>query len=319
MEIDYLLFLQNIRETWGSFLAPVMDFITKLSVGFAPIVLVCFIYFVLDRKKGRSILAGFFGALFIKDILKLIFCINRPWILDSRISPFGDSKVAATGYSFPSGHSTHATTLYGGTAMYFRKTVKWFTVLLIILIGLTMLSRNYMGVHTPKDVIVGCTASIVMMLLICFIEKKSDENPKLDIWILIVGLLLCVAAVLFFNLKSYPLEYLADGSLLVDPKNMLADSYYSIGQLSAYLIFRMFEKRKYRFDEIMTNVKDRFIIFVISMIPLGVWYSYSAVLLKKLVGNDLAMFIRGFVLSVGIFYVVPLIMCKVKSVKNSII
>ena len=96
MDIEYLLYLQQFRETVGSILTPLMNAVTKLSAGFLPIAMMCMIYWAFDRKAGRKILAGLGGGLFINGFLKLTFCVYRPWIRDTRILPYGDSKTAAT-------------------------------------------------------------------------------------------------------------------------------------------------------------------------------------------------------------------------------
>ena len=118
MDIEYLLYLQQFRETVGSILTPLMNAVTKLSAGFLPIAMMCMIYWAFDRKAGRKILAGLGGGLFINGFLKLTFCVYRPWIRDTRILPYGDSKTAATGYSFPSGHTTRATAMFGGSGLW---------------------------------------------------------------------------------------------------------------------------------------------------------------------------------------------------------
>lgn len=92
MDIEYLLYLQQFRETVGSILTPLMNAVTKLSAGFLPIAMMCMIYWAFDRKAGRKILAGLGGGLFINGFLKLTFCVYRPWIRDTRILPYGDSK-----------------------------------------------------------------------------------------------------------------------------------------------------------------------------------------------------------------------------------
>ena len=80
MDIEYLLYLQQFRETVGSILTPLMNAVTKLSAGFLPIAMMCMIYWAFDRKTGRKILAGLGGGLFINGFLKLTFCVYRPWI-----------------------------------------------------------------------------------------------------------------------------------------------------------------------------------------------------------------------------------------------
>ena len=53
MDIEYLLYLQQFRETVGSILTPLMNAVTKLSAGFLPIAMMCMIYWAFDRKAGR--------------------------------------------------------------------------------------------------------------------------------------------------------------------------------------------------------------------------------------------------------------------------
>ena len=109
MDIDYLLLLQRFHEATGNALSPLMLQVSDLAIGFIPIAAMCLVYWVFDRAAGKRILAGFSLGLFLNGFLKLLCCVYRPWIRDSRVLPYGDSKVTATGHSFPSGHSTFAT------------------------------------------------------------------------------------------------------------------------------------------------------------------------------------------------------------------
>ena len=81
MDIEYLLYLQQFRETVGSILTPLMNAVTKLSAGFLPIAMMCMIYWAFDRKAGRKILAGLGGGLFINGFLKLTKgCLPLMWM-----------------------------------------------------------------------------------------------------------------------------------------------------------------------------------------------------------------------------------------------
>lgn len=318
MEIEYLLALQNMRETWGSFLAPFMDAVTKLSVSFFPIVLACLLYWVYDRQFGRIIFGGFAGGRLVNGFLKLTCCIYRPWILDSRIVPFGDSMVAATGYSFPSGHATMATSMYGGVGFWYRKRSKVLMIIFFAMVGITMFSRNYMGVHTLKDVLVGCVAATAMLIISGVIERWTNANNKRDLVVMIVGLVLCGALVAYYCLKSYPMDYLPDGNLLVDPAKMRADSYEGIGSVTAFVICRYFERRYFNFDEKMPSRKDRFIIAVIALIPLYFWYTYSINFFQNIIGRDASKFICDFFMMGYIMLFVPFVMCKIKRLPETL-
>ena len=56
MDIEYLLYLQQFRETVGSILTPLMNAVTKLSAGFLPIA---------GRTWGRSVYQRIFKAYFL--------------------------------------------------------------------------------------------------------------------------------------------------------------------------------------------------------------------------------------------------------------
>ena len=150
MDIEYLLYLQQFRETVGSILTPLMNAVTKLSAGFLPIAMMCMIYWAFDRKAGRKILAGLGGGLFINGFLKLTFCVYRPWIRDTRILPYGDSKTAATGYSFPSGHTTRATAMFGGSAIKILKYNGGFNTSEVALLAIGMIVAFVLSIVAIK-------------------------------------------------------------------------------------------------------------------------------------------------------------------------
>ncbi len=308
MDISYLLLLQDFRNGIGSFLAPFLMWISDFVISFWPIVAMCMIYWVFDRKTGKRILFGFNLGILMNGFLKLTFCIYRPWIRDARVLPYGDSKVSATGYSFPSGHSTWATSTFGNIGLWLRKNkYKVASTILIVSMFLVFFSRNYLGVHTPQDVIVGFLATSLM----CFVAKKiediCDKDDLKDKYVLIGGIVFSVLLLLYYEFKTYPLVYLEDGSLLVDPNKMKPDSYQGLGLLSSYVICRYFEKRGFNFDKEM-NWKDRFIIGVIALIPLYIWMAPIASFIKGICGSSIAQFFKFFGMIVYIMIVVPNVM-----------
>lgn len=194
MDIEYLLLLQNLRETTGDMLSPFLGEVSKIAVGLIPFLLICFVYWAIDRRAGKRIVFGAALGNFMNGLLKLIFCVYRPWIRDPRVLPYGDSKVAATGYSFPSGHTTFATATFGGVGAWLWGKRRVLSVLCWIFVLLVMFSRNYLGVHTPQDVLVGFLATLLMMFAAWHIEDWTDADPKRDMAVLIGGIVLCVAA-----------------------------------------------------------------------------------------------------------------------------
>ena len=104
---------------------------------------------VLERVKTSVPMAH--------GLLKVTACVYRPWIRDPRIIPDVDAQAAATGYSFPSGHSMNAAALYGGAAIR-KELSKALRITMVIIMVLIAFSRNFLGVHTPQDVLIGMGA-----------------------------------------------------------------------------------------------------------------------------------------------------------------
>lgn len=185
-------------------------------------------------------------------------------------------------------------------------------VLLFAAVALTMFSRNYLGVHTPQDVLVGFASSVILMFAAAKIENWSDENPKRDLYVLIGGVLVALAAFLYFQLKPYPLDYLEDGSLRVDPLKMKADSFQGIGIVLSYSICRFFERRSFDFEAEL-HWKDRFIIGTLALIPFHYWCTHAVSWGTKIVNRDFGMFLFYSMIPVYVMIIVPFVMKMVKT------
>lgn len=255
MDISYLLLLQDFRhhiaDAWTPFMHGTSQFVITFLV-FFPV----FIYWCVNKRKGLFILASFFLSGALNVLLKLTACVYRPWIKDPRIIPAGNSIHSATGYSFPSGHTAWGATLYGGLATVFwkQKSTKWLSVLCIIGILLTGFSRNYLGVHTPQDVLVGMLLGGGCLWLMWKIFAYVEKHPEHENYFLLGGILACVLALIYIALKPYPLDYV-DGKLLVNPKHMINDGYTHIGALATFCVARYIEKRWIRFQPTGWNWK----------------------------------------------------------------
>lgn len=309
MDIKYLLFLQNFREETGNILTPFMEFISEFAVGFWPFALVCIIYWLVDKKIGKwIILSSGFASLINGSILKITACVYRPWIKDPRVVPAGDSITSATGYSFPSGHSTFATSFLGLSGFYYWKKNKLFSLVLLSLMCLVLFSRNYLGVHYPQDVVVGfLVTSLVSFLtykLINWMTLKKDSDIKFLIFIIILSII----NILYIEFKPYPMDYV-NGKLLVDPAKMIADAFEGIGALLAFSIGNLLENRFINFNVEKRN-KRQIAVVIISLILLYFWIKYSVNFFDPILGRCLAKFISFFVRTIFAIFVVPFFLSR---------
>lgn len=314
MDINYLLLLQNFREGTNNVLTPLFYAISEFVISFWPIALFALVYWAYDKKTGFYFLLNYCGACFLNGILKLTACIYRPWIRDSRIVPAGNSLFSATGYSFPSGHSTLAGAFYGSIGVNQWKKRRWITIISFVFAALTLFSRNYLGVHTPQDVLVGFFSTLLLVFVNIYVaekmfedEEKSNGKKLRDLYFFIAGILLCVIAVIYINVKSYPLDY-KDGLLIVAPEKMKPDTYAGIGGLLGFTVSWFIEKKFIRF-EIKEQSKKQLTVAILALAVLYFLYSFNFFL--GFLPRSLWKFLSSFLSMVYIQVLVPLVMKKV--------
>jgi len=168
-----LRMLQTIRM-------PILDvlvsLVTRLGEETIFLVLGLIILWCIDKKWGfRFLAAGLVGSI-VNQLLKAIFLIPRPWVLDPSFEIVEAAREAATGYSFPSGHTQTAVTVYGMLAAWLKKT--WVTVLCLILIALVGFSRMYLGVHTPYDVGVSLITGALTVFGMMYLFRRAEGDAK---------------------------------------------------------------------------------------------------------------------------------------------
>ena len=246
MDIDILLLWQDFRNGAGGCL---VSFMTKMSyIGEMNTVLIiaALIYWCVSKKFGNYLLMGWSGSRVVNGFLKVAACVYRPWIRDARIIPEQAAMKSATGYSFPSGHSTNAGSIYGGGAIR-KELSKALRITLGIIAVLIALSRNYLGVHTPQDILVGLCCGVIVMWLTSKLIEWVDKNPGKDIMIMCIGIGISVAVAIFAAVKPYPVDYDEAGNILVDGAKMAVDTYKGVGWCVGYLAGWVLERRYLNF------------------------------------------------------------------------
>ena len=252
LDMQYLLFLQDFRNSIHDAWTPFMEFVSTFATRYL-ILAVLFIYWAVNKRSGLYAIASMCLTLAVNQLIKLTACVYRPWIRDPRIVPAGDSITSATGYSFPSGHTATAAPQFGAMAVTSNRKHKWFPALCILGILLIGFSRNYLGVHTPQDVLVAILESALCLYIMRKIFVYLDAHPEKEDLFLIAGILFGAVSIAYVTFKPYPMTYV-DGKLLVDPQKMMNDGYGDIAFLIAFCIGRLIERRWIRFEPTGINV-----------------------------------------------------------------
>ena len=242
MDIEILLALQQFRNGPGAFLTEFLQKMTFLGELNTVLVLMAVIYWAVSKELGTYLLMGWSGNRLVNGVLKVTVCAYRPWIRDPRIVPYGNSMTTATGYSFPSGHTMNAATVYGGVTV--RKDMPAaLRVTMAIVVVLVAFSRNFLGVHTPQDVLVGALAGMLVMWLVWKMMRWLEEHPGKDMLVVLIGIALAAAVAVYAAVKHYPADYDANGKLLVDGAKMANDTFKGVGWCIAFLVGWILERR----------------------------------------------------------------------------
>lgn len=160
------------------------QFCTFLGQDIPVLLLICAIYWCFHKRTAQQIALSFFLSGILLQNLKITCRIERPWVLDPSFKPVLSAVPAATGYSFPSGHTQTAASLFSTLALRAKKRqFRIFCVCLFLLVGF---SRMYLGVHTPADVgaalLIACTVSYVLHLFL-----KKNRFCRLSCFPLVCG------------------------------------------------------------------------------------------------------------------------------------
>lgn len=129
-----------------------------------------FLWMMRQRRTALFLWTGYLGSILVSIVLKSLFTRVRPdpayWRIDY-----------ATDWSFPSGHSINAVVVYGGLFLAIRylrpgRTVRAVALVLaalaILLIGV---SRIYLGVHYPMDVLAGYAAGAIWLAMCAMVFR----------------------------------------------------------------------------------------------------------------------------------------------------
>ena len=312
MDMSFLLLLQAFRNGSGSFLVDFMKKMTFFGELNTTLVILAIIYWCISKDLGTYLMMGWSGNRIANGFMKITVCAYRPWIRDSRIIPHGDAITTATGYSFPSGHTMNAGTVYGGTAMYGKNFSKPLKIMLYLIVVLVALSRTFLGVHTPQDVLVGMASSLLVMWLTLKLTRWIAEKPEKDKLVACIGFVLAIALGLYAALKSYPVDYDSNGKIIVEGAKMANDTFKAVGWVSAFLTGWILERRFVGFSTDISKERR----FSRGIFGIMGYYAVTFVLntlLKKWIPGPAGTILTCFLQMFYITFLFPWIMKKAES------
>jgi len=181
---------------WFQQFSPVLDWPFK-SLTFLGdleffLILMPFIYWCLDRRTGVRLLILFLVSAYLNSIAKVLLNQPRPFQYDPRVKPL----VPAEGGGLPSGHTQGAVVVWGYLASQSSRPARW-VFAGILMIGIP-LSRLYLGVHFPTDLIGGYILGALLLMMYLKLASKAETwlVQKGIFWQLMIAMVLPIFFIL---------------------------------------------------------------------------------------------------------------------------
>lgn len=205
--MEFLRLLESLRTPW---LDSVMRVITLLGGEGLFLALALLIFWCTRKRDGYYLLTVGFLGITINQFLKICCRVPRPWVRDPSLRVVSGTKEAATGYSFPSGHTQNITGTLGVVIATRRQ--RWLRILSAVMVLLVAFSRMYLGVHTPADVLTSLAIGTVLVLALRPVMRWTEEDPRRLLCLLLGMLGVALAFLLYVSLWPFPAD--------TDPENL---------------------------------------------------------------------------------------------------
>jgi undecaprenyl-diphosphatase len=230
--MDTALFFLINHGLQNSFFDLIMPFITSRSYIFFILIIIPF--FLKERKRGFIAVALSLIALGIGDasanLLKHLFEIPRPCRALEGVRLLGGCGGS---FSMPSNHAVNAFASAAAFSYFFRKAL----LPMFIVAMLVALSRIYIGVHYPSDVIAGSLWGMFTASIVIFTYRWSlDRYKKVPYPTILLLTLIAVTLFRYYYILEGPLGLSPDEATYWTWSKRLDLSYYAKGPVIAYLI-----------------------------------------------------------------------------------
>lgn len=163
--------------------SPFMDFAMRLFtfIGSLKVVVVVLVAAAVDafRRRDRRAVLALLSVFAAEEAMNFVLkhLVERP-----RPTLFEEIATLHT-YSFPSGHAMTTAAVYGIVGVVIarehprlRRAISFAVPALVFFIGL---SRVFLGVHWPTDVLAGWAAGAILMLIGCAVFLLPPRNGQL--------------------------------------------------------------------------------------------------------------------------------------------
>jgi membrane-associated phospholipid phosphatase len=154
-------------QSLGSFLVTPMKALSFLGTEQFFLLVMPAMVWCIDASLGLRIGMILLTSAGVNSILKVLVGWPRPFWVSDKVKPYAFEST----YGLPSGHAQNSMALWGRMAAGLKRA-GW-VIGLGILIFLISLSRLYLGVHFPSDVLAGWIVAGILLVLFLWLEKPA--------------------------------------------------------------------------------------------------------------------------------------------------
>ena len=302
--------------------------VTTLGDTLPILIIVVILYYTVDKDFINGLIYLLILSAHLNVVAKIFFHNPRPFVYNAEefqvtTNVFGKETIwGAGGYSFPSGHSMTQGTTWGYVLPKIRNVI--IMVIGVILLVTIPISRSYLGVHWPSDILFG----VLFGILVAWVYMKAEDRyrPEITTWSdsrkIIVGIIISLVLVIIGLLSFFLGTFFTFNQqiFMTDPNVWLETDLGTYpGILAGIVVGQVLESKYVNFTtDYMTKsmVILRAIIGIVSVVVLY--------LLNKVVDNlaegiqteivwitSMTNFLSYFIIAFFIAFVIPWLFTKI--------
>lgn len=156
-----------------NFFQPIFLVVTQLGSGWALAGLLGSLIYI--KRKGQALLLALAGAgtFVMVELLKHLYARPRPYALSDEV--IRRDPLTSGGFGFPSGHAAMAMVIGIFIMVFVPKIPKIIVTVAVLLVGL---SRIYLGMHAPLDIIAGYAVGAAVCLPFFGVQLLAKHKSK---------------------------------------------------------------------------------------------------------------------------------------------
>ena len=298
MTDELLLMLQDLRLSSPDIVTDAMLLMSSPIFHIAmPLAIASVLLWCCDRKKGDWTMMSIVSGMFFGHLLKDVFRNLRPFLTDDRLTPEERALRGASGYSTPSGHTVDAVTSYGSVITLVRK--RWVTILMCVIIAAIMFSRLWLGVHTVFDLFIGLIVAVAVMAVNHVLVSYSYRNEGNFLRVTVIYLLSYIAAMVIWLL------------ITDDRGPIMRYSGLFIGAIMGRQVAHNYLKDDSGKRSLNGNLWRLAIGWPVAFLSFGIPF--------LVLGQSAGFFIGGFLCSVSLYVLAPLIFLTIESKNEQVL